>query len=109
MYRLIFLWLTIASLLGLGASGGVTAAASLTGWGASGWTFYTPYAATPTLGQRVVDGCRWVQLALFPVAAVSSAVYLVLLDRHVRRAHPRGFDLAAATRPGTRDADVGLR
>ena len=98
MTRRLFLWLAVTAWIGFGLTGAVTAAASLSGWGIGGWTFYTPYTPypPPAPAERIVNACTSAQVVLLPVAAVSLAVYLVLLDRDVRRGSPRGFEVDPA-------------
>ena len=97
MARRTFFWIVVALWLAVAITTAVSSVHVLIESGGA-WTFYTPYPpAAPTLTQRVADLANYAQLLLFPLAAASLAVYLVLLDRDVRRASAaRGFDVAAA-------------
>lgn len=99
MTRRTFLWVAVVSWVSVGAASALTSLFSHLGWG-GGWTFYTPYSTAPTLGERLVNVALYVNMTLFPLAAVSTAVYLVMLDRAVRRGTvSRGFEVPAAAAP----------
>ena len=105
--RRLFMWLAVASLAGLALASAATSAAALSASasGAGGWTFYTPYGGPPpTVAMRVLDAGSSAQTLLLPLAALSSAAYILLLDRDVRRASAaRGFDVEPRGRGGGSD------
>ncbi len=49
-----------------------------------GWTFYTPYSP----GRQIAEILVYADRLLFPVATLSLAMYLLLLDRDVRLGSP---------------------
>ena len=89
------MWIAVASLAVVGLA---SAASAVAGWcetGGVGWTFYTAYATTPPpLALRVMEVSAAVETVAVPVAALSSAAYILLLDREVRRGFgTRGFEV----------------
>src|SRR5687768_2432899 len=102
MTRRVFMWIAVASLVGLGLVSAASSLASLSQTAGGGVTLYswTAFSPTPpTLAMRILEASGTAQMILFPIAALSSAGYLLLLDRDVRRgAMTRGFEVEAVRR-----------
>ena len=98
MMRLITLWIAVSSLVGIGLASVASSVARLFGGSSTGWTYYTPYSTTTVLplSMQVVDFCSTLMMFLVPLAALSSAAFMVLLERQVRRSSVRGFAVGVA-------------
>lgn len=96
MARRICMWIAVVSLVGLGLAGAAASLAARYDAAGAGWTFYTPYAQPPaSFASRVASAGGHAQTVLFPIAALSSAGYILALERDVRRGRARrGFDVA---------------
>ena len=97
MARRTFLWIAVVSWLALAVVSAVSSVHVLSESDGA-WSFYTPTPpAAPTLAQRLAELANYAQLLLFPTAAASLALYLLLLDRDLRRASAgRGFEVGSA-------------
>ena len=96
MNRRVCMWIAVTSLVGLGL---ISAATSLAYFSVSdgGWTFSLANSEPPpTLAMRLLEASPYVEVVLRPLAALSSAGYILLLDRDVRRGSTsRGFEVQA--------------
>jgi hypothetical protein len=84
------MWLAVTSLAGLALTSAVSSVASWS-MGSTGWTFYTPYAPSQSLELTVIQFCSYADTGLWPMAALSAAAYILLLERDLRRMRDRGF------------------
>ena len=94
MARRVVMWVTVTSLAGLGVC---YVAALVIAYvdPLAAWTTYSTDSASPQFGYgHVLQTINYVQMFLSPTTLLSSAVYIVLLDREVRRGAPhRGFEV----------------
>lgn len=98
MARRICMWIAVVSLSGIASAHIVAFAARYTSGGRIMYTS-TGQASDP-LAAWVLHASGEAQRLLVPVAALSSAAYMLLLDRHVRRgATIRGFDIEPPAEP----------
>ena len=93
--RRLFMWTAVLS---LGATALASALGALQVISNGGWTFYTPYTPpAPSALDRLFEAANYALTFLVPLAASSSAGYILLLDRDVRRgSHSAGFDVTPA-------------
>lgn len=95
--RRTLMWVTVLSLC-------ATAVASLLSClpmlADQAWTLYTPSPGpTPSVVDLLTEGSTYALILLVPLAALSSAGYIFVLDRDLRRGpDSRGFDVTT-TRP----------
>jgi hypothetical protein len=98
------MWIAAASLVGLGLVSTASSLASLSQTGGGGGTLsltssWSDFQTSSTLAMRIMEASSYAQMILFPMAALSSAGYILLLDRDVSRgAMPRGFEVEAGQR-----------
>src|SRR4029079_13737493 len=95
MARQISLYLAIGSLLGLGVTSALLFVLTL-GQGGGSWTSYPP---KPDLVMRLIQATSFAERMLFPIAAFSLAVYILLLERSMRGGwNVRGFEIESTRR-----------
>jgi hypothetical protein len=85
------MWVAVVSLIGLAVS---TAVSSLATVSAGGWAIYVYSPQPPPLAMQNIEATAWVNMLLVPLAALSSAAYILRLDRDVRHGlMSRGFEV----------------
>jgi hypothetical protein len=85
------MWIAVASLSALAVASAVSAVAEVSNLRGGG------LQPSPTLVMRLIEASDYAQMLLVPVAALSLAAYVLLLDRQVSGGlRSRGFDVEAA-------------
>ena len=97
MARRIYMWIAVASLTGF-------ALANVTPWlahySSGGSIHYTSTGqASDPVAAWVLQASRYANAVFLPIGALSLAGYILLLDRDVRAAHSRGFNVGTPAEP----------
>ena len=90
--RVVMLWLTVVSLCTMGVAFIVTSALE----GFYGVSIRNSTSRWIPFAVEVLRCCEIAEMILLPFASLAGAVYLILLDRHVRRSGGAGFAVLQA-------------
>ena len=89
MTRRVYMWIAVASLIGVALVSGASSLASV-----SIIDYVTPSPPSQRMAMQVIEVCSFIEMVLFPIAALSIAAYIFLLERDVRqRLASRGFEV----------------
>jgi hypothetical protein len=85
------MWVAVMSLAAEGLTSAAVSVAVLYLPGRAGWTIYTPNSSPNPWPLRIIEIAGYAQRCFIPIAALSSAAYIFLLERELRQPKGRGF------------------